>query len=202
MFLFYFTGLLLALALFTNTCLLRNASQEHEREPIETTNTPNLSSWKPATFKGLTIGVNTRQELQKLLGAPLSTYDPIDLPKQSLVTDINEEFYYSGEIRGKLVASSSKKSGVLSGISIYPEDLSLEQLIRLYGKDYVVTRYNFVECPNDQGSSLIKEDPKGGVEYIEYRSKGLVIDVDYTGKKVNSLEFVSGAIGVTNYRCQ
>ncbi|MBP9664736.1 MAG: hypothetical protein KBD94_08945 [Pyrinomonadaceae bacterium] len=161
--------------------------------------TPILTGWNPATFKGLILGKASRDDLLRVLGKPVSSYEsPDDLPTEA-VPDWNDEYDYSEEITGKLVASSVKKSGVLTNITIYPHNLSFARLTEVYGRNFVTTRYGFIECPNDQGSSLMREDHDGEIELVEYRVRGIVIDV--RENKVRTIEFVSLPVGVAGLDC-
>lgn len=195
--------LLCLVVLATHSCLVSNSKDVNAPDLIKRTATPDPKEWKPATFKGLTVGLSTRQELRRILGLPLSSFvSSEDLPKGAVPTDVNDEYNYSDGIVGKLIVSSSKKSGVISTIDIYPDNLSLDDLYAHYGRDFVVTHYKFVNCPNDAGASLVEESPAGEIESIEYRSQGIVIDADMSKKVVRSIGFVSGAIGVVNHKCE
>lgn len=159
------------------------------------------SEWRPGRFRDLIVGRSLRKELLALLGKPKFTndLDSPDLPSGDRTLTTVDEFDYADDFLGRLVASSAKKTGVITYIAIYPERGTLAQIQEIFGTDFVRTRYSHLVCPEDEGASRLIEDAEGEVELIEYRSKGVVISA--RGDKIDSIEFVKGSIESPNKRC-
>lgn len=150
--------------------------------------------WKPAVFKGLTIGIASRKESIDVLGTPReSTESRIDLPPNE-EPELQDEYPYQDDFPGSLVVSSSKKTETVTSIIIYPDDLRYEDLLDIYGKDFVLTKYSLLDCPNDAGSGFVREAKDGEIEFLEYRAKGIVVDLDDEKHLVKSIEFVQGPV--------
>ena len=203
MFLFAFNFLIVIAALATNSCLTNPTSKGVQN--LQNGNEKAIVSdeWKPGVFKGLIVGKSSRSDVLKTLGDPISTGNAgDDLPKTSTDTGIVDEYSYVDGFRGKLVVTSSKKTKLVTSIVIYPDDLALKDVTPLYGDRYTKTRYSFVQCTGDAGSSAIKESKKGDLEFIEFRSSGIVIDANNPEQKVKSIEYVGGPIGINEPSCK
>lgn len=135
--------------------------------------------WQPATWRGLTVGASTREDVLKLLGKPIREdfADP---------ADESDEVWYIyndvGDLPGQFEAHIDKKSGVLIALSLgMTQDVYKETVIELFGHDYEVVRYD--ACPDDPESESgpFYESPNGAAICIEYRSRGISIDVNSKG---------------------
>jgi hypothetical protein len=56
------------------------------------------------------------------------------------------EYESGGEFPGKLTVILDERSGVTSGIDLYPENLSRDEAIKHFGNDYIIARYDFDQC--------------------------------------------------------
>ena len=154
--------------------------------------------WKPAIFKGLIIGRATRDQFRSVLGTPLSSGESSnDLPVGS-DPGIYETYPFDEGFTGKLELISEKKTGIVEVVSIYPDSLSFQDLKLIYGDDFIFTKYEFLECPGDAGSSPVRESVNGTIEYLEYRGKGIVVELDDDKKEVKSIAFIGRPLGVTD----
>lgn len=158
------------------------------------------NDWKPATFKGLTVGKSLESDVISTLGKPISVSkatDDGDAPRNTSSSSSSIVYRYNEGFDGDLVFEISKQSRVVNSAILYPEHLTLSHILSMYGDDYVKTRYEILECPGDAGASFIRESPSGSLQFLEYRSKGIVVDEDDSTGSVRSIEFVSGPIGKT-----
>ena len=84
-----------------------------------------------------------------------------------------------------LVDSKSKKVMQIRNI---PEKLSKEEAIRHFGTDYVISKYEF--CPDiDATTAPVYPDPNGPLVRIEYRKRGIVLDLD-DDKTIGEIAYV------------
>ena len=151
--------------------------------------------WKPAVFKGLVIGKATRGDFLVELGSPIdSSESSNDLP-EGVEPEIVDRYAFQDGFSGYVEISSDKKTGVVSGAIVYPDNLTFQDLPGIYGIDFIFSKYEFLECPGDAGSSLLRESPDGAIEYLEYRAKGIVVDLDENKNRVESIEFIAGPVG-------
>jgi len=114
--------------------------------------------WEPAVFKEIKVGVNLRSDAIKILGKPDSSTDSDqnDLPIDNDNADANIlDIYSNFAFYGELTVISSKKNGVVIQIESHPNNLPVEDAIKMWGNDYRKTKYDFAVCPNDAGSSAI-----------------------------------------------
>jgi hypothetical protein len=148
--------------------------------------------WRAGVIKGLTVGVSTRADMIRLLGAPTSqwVYDAMEEEDPRSVT----HFIYkdAAELSGDLSVDVVTGTGRITAVAIEPDLLTLERAIEHFGSDYVRTRYEW--CPGGSDDVWIHdgpiyEAPDGSMEYIEYRDRGIAILVGYSGL-VNEVWFV------------
>lgn len=157
----------------------------------------NKRTWKPATYRGLTMGKSKVSNMRRVFGTP----------KRSEVFNkgkYNQEvwYYYDGvwEFLGTLRVVVNK-AGTIQAIDMQPTDLTKEAAIKHFGADHVITRYDFDSCLGDEESAPLFESPHGSVLFIEYRNRGIAISVDGNGK-VNDVSYVSGPIGAETSKCR
>jgi len=147
--------------------------------------------------RGLTVGVSTREDMLRVLGSPTSqwVYEGMEEEDPGSVT----HFIYkdAADLPGDLSVDVVKGTGRIAAIAIEPDVLTVERAIEHFGPDYVRTRYDWCPGGDDDVWILdcpIYESPDGGLEYIEYRERGIAIHVGYSGL-VNLVSFV-GSDGV------
>jgi hypothetical protein len=182
--------------LFEHGCFRGDAklAEADSNAPSETPR-KNAADWQPATFRALVVGKSKRDESLEVFGKPTSSgSSSVDLP-EDVISDEISDAYFSAEFNGELVVSSSKSTGVISGIVIYPTNTDLKTVEGKWAKGYVTTRYRHITCHQDAGSSAMEESPEGTIELIEYRSQGIVIDVDRPDGRIKTIKFVAGPVG-------
>jgi len=154
--------------------------------------------WRPATYRGLTIGRSTRTDMLRILGRPLSSGPSADQdPPAPIIW--NDYGMIKGELSGQLAVEVNSRNDLIVSISISPEHMSKEDAIRYFGNDYLLMGYEF--CPDqspDADGGLVYEDPKSSsIDYLEYRSRGIAIHLDYQGN-VNAIYYVDEPIGLAS----
>jgi len=154
--------------------------------------------WRPATYRGLTIGKSTRADMLRILGKTLSSGPSADQdPPKPIIW--NHYGMIGGELPGQLGVEVDSRNGRIVSISIAPEQMSREDAIRYFGNDYLPMGYEF--CPDqsmDADVGLVYEDPKSSsIDYLEYRSRGIAIHLDYQGN-VNSIYYIDEPIGLAS----
>jgi hypothetical protein len=153
--------------------------------------------WRPARYRGLTMGKSTRAHMLRVLGKPKWS-EPFN------ENGSNAEVWYhykSKDIPGSIVVNADKKSKVILRLLLYPENLSREEAIKYFGDHFITTRYEFCRGFEDAESAPLYQSPSGQFSYLEYRDKGIAISFDARGK-VTNITFVSEPIGVSGSKCK
>ncbi|HYR74276.1 MAG TPA: hypothetical protein VEM96_00405 [Pyrinomonadaceae bacterium] len=156
--------------------------------------------WRPATLRGITVGKSKLADMVRKWGQPKwsRTSKPQAGEEERQVTWTNYERV--GEFPGPTTVVSDSRTGVISRINFYPDRLTKEQTIAHFGAGYIVTRYAFDSCLDEEESEPIYESPTGQLVSVEYRARGIAIAV---GNKdmVTKISYVSEPIGSTKSRC-
>jgi hypothetical protein len=156
--------------------------------------------WRPATLRGITVGKSKFADMTRKWGKPKwsrnSKLEAGDEERQ--VTWTNYES--AGEFPGPTTVVSDTRSGIITRINFYPDRLTKEQAVAHFGGGYIVTRYAFDYCLNEEESEAIYESPTGAVVVVEYRKRGIAIAL---GQKdmVTKISYVDGPIGPAKSRC-
>jgi hypothetical protein len=154
--------------------------------------------WRAATYRGLTIDKSTRADMLRVLGSPLSSVPSVDQdPPESIIW--NDYGVLKGQLPGRLAVEVDRRTNRIVSIHISPDNMSKEEAIKHFGNDYTLMGYQFCEgLPLGADSGPVYEDPESpGIDYIEYRSRGIAILLDYQGK-VSEINFVSEPIGLAS----
>jgi hypothetical protein len=154
--------------------------------------------WRPATFRGVTVGKSKVSTMLRSWGPPKWSRTSKRDEDERQVTWTNYE--KAGEFAGPTTVVSDTRTGVVTRINFYPDRLTREQAIAHFGKGYVVTRYAFDSCNNEEDSEPIYESPNGPLINVEYRARGIAISVG-NNDMVTKISYVSGPIGSTRSRC-
>lgn len=105
-----------------------------------------------------------------------------------------------GEFPGPTTVVSDGRSGVVTRINFYPDRLTKEAAIAHFGSNYVVTKYAFDSCLDEEDFEPIYESPTGPLVSVEYRARGIAISVGYKDL-VTKISYVSGPVGSAKSRC-
>jgi hypothetical protein len=154
--------------------------------------------WRPATYLGLTVGKSTYEDALRVLGDPRSTVvSEGDEPD----TEVWHHYEGVGELPGKLIVGVDAKTKVIERFILSPESLTKDDAIRHFGRDYVITRYDFDTCLREGDGAPLYESPNGAVTDLEYRERGISISLNYDNK-VNHIEYVSKPTGAASSKCK
>jgi hypothetical protein len=187
----------LLLCLVSGLLLVFVGSEWHQQASNVAINDEQVSrDWGNANYRGLIIGKSTRADLRRIFGRLTWAGNPAGQSKK----DPDQETWYEYESNEKplgqhtITVAVSKKSGKIASLWLSPESLSKAEAIKYYGTDYVVTRYTF--CEGFEGEDApIYESEDGQLLYLEYRSRGIALKVNYLDK-VEEIVYVSKPIGL------
>ena len=177
--------------------------QPHAQPTVQSRTKPvkNQPQWRAGTYRGLTAGKATRADVQRVLGEPYRVDTPVDQEPN----EPNPEVWYMyngvGEFLGELTVIIDKRTEVMLGIDVSPEQLSKEEALKHFGPDYILTRYNFDQCLGNEESAPLYESANGPLLEVEYRHRGIAISVTQDGR-VNTISYVSKPIGTRGSRCK
>lgn len=154
--------------------------------------------WRPATYRGITVGKSKLANMLRAWGPPKWSRNSKRDSEEEQVTWTNYEKV--GEFAGPTTVVSDTRTGVITRINFYPDRLTKEQAITHFGKGYVVTRYAFDSCLDEEDSEPIYESLNGPLISVEYRARGIAISVG-NNDMVTKISYVSGPIGSAKSRC-
>jgi len=154
--------------------------------------------WKPATFRGMTVGRSKLASMLRSWGKPKWSRTSKTDEDEPQVTWTNYE--KAGEFPGPTTVVSDTRTGTITRINFYPDRLTKAEAITHFGKDFVVTRYAFDPCGSEEDDERIYESANGPLVSVEYRQRGIAISVG-NNDMVTKISYVSGPIGGTKSRC-
>lgn len=155
--------------------------------------------WHPATFRGITVGKSKVTNMLRSWGQPKWSRDSKrGNEDERQVTWTNYEKV--GEFAGPTTVVSDTRTGVITRINFYPARLTKEQAIAHFGKRYIVTRYAFEPCRDEEDAEAIYESASGLLIIVEYRARGIAISIG-NSDMVTKISYVSGPIGAMKSRC-
>jgi hypothetical protein len=157
--------------------------------------------WRPATYRGLTVGKSNRADVLRVLGQPKWSRAHEGEDDAESGQKVWNNYERAGEFPGTTTVVIDGRSGVIARIDFYPERLTKEQAVAHFGPGYIVTKYDFDPCPGDEESEPIYESPDGPLVSVEYRSRGIAISVGYKDL-VTKISYVGGPIGATKSKCK
>jgi hypothetical protein len=164
-----------------------NVTMDYQRER-------RVAEWGAATFQGITIGKSSSLDLKRKWGKPDSTgnwdWDDPEKPKYLLHHYRMQERY-----QADVTVEIETKTDKIIAISMSPDKMTLEQAVKIFGKDYVKTRYAFCDCDLGDGSPIYELPEVGSLLYIEYRKRGIAMAVNDLGM-ITTIQFVNKPIGL------
>ncbi len=153
---------------------------------------------------GLTMGTSTRTDMLRVFGKPehYAEYEKWDKETDSDVSDTIDFLYDNvGDFAGSSIVGVHRKRGIIMWIRVRPESMSREAVIRHFGPDYVITKYDSEKCIDDVDGVPIFESPTGSWELFEYRERGISFHVDRDGN-VDEITFHTDPPGNTESKCR
>lgn len=154
----------------------------------------NLASCSPMNYRSLVVDTSTRADVLRLLGKPEAVAREEDTGTPYWSYTVNDPK------PGWLMVFLRKDK--LSGIRlIFKNPLGREEIVRLFGPDFLTVHYAFDDCRPNGGAGQVYLSPTGPIENWEYRGqgKGVVISV-HNGQAIE-VEFACGPVGSTLSRC-
>lgn len=154
--------------------------------------------WRPATFRGITVGKSKRVDMLRALGEPKwSRTTPGEGDEHGIVWNNYERV---GEFPGPTNVAADSVTGIITRIDFYPARLSKDEAIKHFGRKYMITRYAFDPCPGDEEAEPIYESPNGPLTSVEYRARGIAVSIGYKDMVIK-ISYVSEPIGSVKSRC-
>jgi hypothetical protein len=157
--------------------------------------------WRPATYRGLTIGKSKRTAMLRILGKPKWSQGPKgdeDEDKESA----SEVWYHYDQTNGIPGALNIlAENGTIKRIDLFPKRLSKREAIAELGSGYLTTRYDIDPCPGSEDDETLYESPNGPISAVEYRARGIAVFVGYNDF-VTKISYVNQAIGAARARCK
>ena len=159
--------------------------------------------WHAANFRGLIVGKSKRADMLRRFGQPKwSQTKPGDKDEDRESPRVTWNNYEGiGELRGVTNIATSTRTGVITRIDFFPEQLTKGQAIAHFGAGYIITRYAFDECEHDEDVEAIYESPNGPLTSLEYRARGIAISID-NDDLVTKIRYVNGPIGSRKSKCK
>ena len=158
------------------------------------------SSWKRAKFRGLSIGESKSADLENLLGKSLERV--INRDEKSKQTFVVFTFKVNEPFTGTLMVDVLKSSQVIQHAELTPDSAKKDDILKYFGDDYIVTRYDFDECLGDFDSTPLYESPTGTISSLEYRDKGIAIALSEDGEEVRFISYLSKPLGAVTSKCK
>jgi len=156
--------------------------------------------WRPAIYRGLTIGKSRRNDMLRVFGQPKWSRSARAEAETESHREIWNNYERIGEFPGISTVVVDNRSRIITRIDFYPEKLSKAQAIAHFGPRYIITRYAFDSCGADEESEPIYESPDGPLVSLEYRARGIAISIGYQDL-VTKISYVAGPIGSAKSRC-
>jgi hypothetical protein len=149
-----------------------------------------------AQYRGLVVGHSTNADIRRVFGKPTRVDD---FPK-----DDEAAYIYAGK-EGTIeqtIIRVKKSSGKVRRIEVYPSNLTVTEAIAQFGPGFRRVRYAFDACESDGESAPIVESTSGNLEFLEYRAKGIYLQVGDTPNSVASIGYANEPPGSPRSRCR
>ncbi len=164
-----------------STCLLDSRAQS-ERSLV----------WRPAVYRGLVVGKSSAEEVRKTLGRPEKAVPGAGSRPPLKYYTVKEPLPGSLAV---LITAGRLKLLMLN----LKEPISQKEAIRIFGSDFRIGRYSLDTCLDSGGEAPSYEDPDGDIQVLEYRNRGIALDL-YEGQ-VDTISYLDGPFGSAHPRC-
>jgi len=155
------------------------------------------SEWRPASFKGLTVGTSTADDLAKTLGKPVWSGLPEGMNETDPFAEIWNDYEITDPIPGRLTVQVSKRNKRITEMSLRPKDsIGKSAIIAVWGSGYRITKYARKICDSeaDYTEGDLFESTNGNEIFMEYRELGIAIRLD-SSERVIDVFFIEEEIG-------
>ena len=156
--------------------------------------------WRPATFRGVTVGKSRLGEMLRAWGKPKWSRSSKQETEESSPQVTWTNYERVGEFPGSTTVVSDTRTGVITRINFYPDRLTKDQAIAHFGSAYVITRYAFDSCLDEEDDERIYESPAGPLAMVEYRARGIAIYLGYQDL-VTRISYLRGPVGSAKSKC-
>jgi len=148
--------------------------------------------FRPAQFRGLTMGKSTIADAERLLGKPETI---LRKPDATWI-------YYKdlGPAPGRVEIIADTKTAVIESVNVYPTDLPMEKAKAIFGPAFKIISYDFDTCLAFGGSAPLFESKDGQFDFVAYADQGIAIRS--FAKNTRSIEYLSKPIGPKQSRCR
>jgi hypothetical protein len=166
-----------------------NNNSSVQTSPVVSEGTPSRTrspdGWHHATFKGISVGIDSRARVLQILGNPLVSTKQKENDFEGM--ELWDHFVDLDEINKSVNVVSSVETNIVRMIVSTPEDLSVEKAISIFGDNFRRVRYSSRSCAD--GSGEIFEKQNGELMFIEYGDKGIILNLDSSEMNVTEIEY-------------
>lgn len=154
--------------------------------------------WRAAIYQGLQIGKSSRKDLLHKLGQPKSISPEADSDPNDSDRPIAYEYSVKSRIKGDLTVIIGEKSLKILRITLYPKHLSKQQGVKIFGNDYLISRYDFCEGVEDTTAPVYLSQ-EGKMLCLEYPKQGVSLSVD-DDDNITEINYLSKSPGLLSKR--
>jgi hypothetical protein len=149
--------------------------------------------WSPGVYRGLVMGKSSRADALKVLGTPMWKGKEEESGTPMMVFNVSEP------LAGRL--SVLLDHDIVGEIRLAPkETYTKSDIIKVLGPGSMTTHYARAECKSEDGWGPIYEDANGDIEYVEYRARGIAVNIVKDGT-VGEISYVMGPRGRVHSPC-
>ncbi len=148
--------------------------------------------WGTAVYRGLVVGKSSKADALKVLGKPEWTGEESETLTPMMGFTVSEP------VAGRL--SVLLDHDIIIEIRLSPkETYTKSSIVKVFGPDYIIVHYSFDECLGEGGSGPIYENPDGDIESLEYRLRGMAMNLH--NDDVEEISWLKGPLGPTHSQC-
>ena len=143
----------------------------------------NLGKWVVPTYQGLALGKSKKADVLRLFGKPSAIVHPEDEYDNPVRSLISFYYYNVGGLQGNTEITMRIKTGVVTTIILYPDDLTFENVIERFGTNYIERDMNLGPCPTAREKKASRPSrEKNYPLFLVYPQKGLYVFVGEENK--------------------
>ena len=151
-----------------------------------------FSSSEWPMYRGVVVGKASEKDVIRHLGKP-SRIDSYVQERESAYV------YLRASGAEEHIVWIDWKTRTVREINVFPENLDLKKAIHFYGDGFRKVRYDFDDCLDVGGEAPLFESPNGGVEFLEYRKRGIFLFIE--GTRVQEVRYARKPPGASKSQC-
>ena len=168
---------------------------EQEKPKTAAPVSDDVRKWIAPTYLGLKLGVSTEKDARELFGDPDSTYQNQDEDEVFLEDKESEtvlEYTKSTKVNGGIVIIVGKTTQVIKGISIYPNDLTMQDAVSKFGNDFFQKDTYRPHCVDEKQKQGVFDDKQTYPFLLVYPNSGMLLDIRKfdSGVKVSRIDYL------------